>query len=934
MAKLFRFIAFLLAVSQSSAQLLSNGAADWYMRFHFVKRSINAPTVKSFQVQSVVKHRYVVTQVRSVVHNPAMFSQTYKFGYVMAKSALVSNVTLVSNGGTFVKSSVDASDWALMFMRKHDQENSNSSLPSANGDDDHHGANGGANGGSNGYGDDHDDVMDYDSHLNYLHHREDFKQFVLPINIQPLEEITITLTYEYLLERTDNAYTHTLSISPGEIVPDFQIRMTVVENRPISSIKVMAPVIGDITDNLKERSDQVKSLNLNLSEVEQYNYFGMHGFTGDFKVTYDMVEDPKVTDLIVQDDFFVHFFNVPQRMTMKSIPKHVIFLLDVSDSMDGPKLDHAKQSIDILLQSLDESHYVNLLTFSNETQAWRPDNGTDATTAFQCTNETQNAISESLLEIGSKIGTTANILQAVADALELDKEVWATQSVPENALSMIILLTDGRSAAGNDSETIAREIRQMNKPSKIPIFALGIGFDANLEFMEDLAEASCGKTCIGNVIEDMAAEQQLRTVKKHLNDVVLKDLSLNYVGDAFITKSLTKNQFNVFHQGGSVAVSGQFNADDAYSRFRVEISGQSADGSHTFRPTEIPFVTNGCYGEAQLCTEPSFGGNCVTLNASKLNLKEVEFNNKAVSVNVTGTCAWIAYEYKNYLGRNITLMPGEYEGLPGEMHKKTSSLRIVAVSNLDGNKVQTPKRHFGSRLTPDNSVGRLWAFVTIKDVLERAANDETTKEEIERAYSLAMKYHFLTPFTNIYFTTNMPQPPAFVGSGEQVLPVEPDTQIFQNNLLTYGDLSPILYNDDPNSLTQFKTLTECNPPIKCEGSFHYEEFVEKADEGKIETDNEIVKDAVNCNGSITLFTKPDFKGEALTVQNVSIRQLYHDVNSQRMRSIRSQGNCCWLLFDHRFFSAGTVERFCGDKDEPLRRTNIGSIQRMNQSPEE
>ena len=69
---------------------------------------------------------------------------------------------------------------------------------------------------------------------------------------------------------------------------------------------------------------------------------------GDFEVFYDMVEDDKVVDLIVEDDFFVHYFTVPQEELedMKSLSKHIVFLLDVSDSMSGPKLEHAKEARD------------------------------------------------------------------------------------------------------------------------------------------------------------------------------------------------------------------------------------------------------------------------------------------------------------------------------------------------------------------------------------------------------------------------------------------------------------------------------------------------------------------------------------------------------------------------------------------------------------
>ena len=52
---------------------------------------------------------------------------------------------------------------------------------------------------------------------------------------------------------------------------------------------------------------------------------------------------------------------------------------------------------------------------------------------------------------------------------------------------MFILLTDGRSASGNKSEIVGKEVRMINKVVKIPIFTIGVGFDANMEFLENVA---------------------------------------------------------------------------------------------------------------------------------------------------------------------------------------------------------------------------------------------------------------------------------------------------------------------------------------------------------------------------------------------------------------------------------------------------------------
>jgi hypothetical protein len=94
-------VAFVLINGSSRAQRLSQGASDWYMRFHeydsFGKRNVDRPVTKSFTVSSQVVHCYAVTTVSMIVHNPATFEQTYNFGFVMPKEALVSNVSIAGS---------------------------------------------------------------------------------------------------------------------------------------------------------------------------------------------------------------------------------------------------------------------------------------------------------------------------------------------------------------------------------------------------------------------------------------------------------------------------------------------------------------------------------------------------------------------------------------------------------------------------------------------------------------------------------------------------------------------------------------------------------------------------------------------------------------------------------------------------------------------
>lgn len=311
------------------------------------------------------------------------------------------------------------------------------------------------------------------------------------------------------------------------------------------------------------------------------------------------------------------------------------------------------------------------------------------------------------------------------------------------------------------------------------------------------------------------------------------------------------------------------------------------------------------------------------------SLRDIDFDNKAVSVNITGDCAWIACDKLNFSGPSLTLIPGRvYGGLPGELHRSISSLRMVALEQVTRRNSKAIKESKRSKKTrtkeqhkniSENSVARLWAFVNIRDILERAAENDITKIELEKAYSLAMKYHFLTPFTILNFV----QSDASLTVSDYIRESEPNGKVqslVSQADLKYGDLSPIFYNG--GMIKKWEQLQKCEQPIVCEGNYHIEKYINAKDNG-----SDAFHDVVNCTGSITLYTKSNYQGEALRIEGESIYQLYHRTNGYRIRSIKTEGECCWNLFDERLFNARKVERICGDKNIAHRRKNIGSIKR-------
>ena len=310
----------------------------------------------------------------------------------------------------------------------------------------------------------------------------------------------------------------------------------------------------------------------------------------------------------------------------------------------------------------------------------------------------------------------------------------------------------------------------------------------------------------------------------------------------------------------------------------------------------------------------------IILFGSTPSLHNVSFDDKTVSINITGSCAWIAFDQPEFKGHNLTLLSGGvYGGLsggPSGLYKSISSIRMVSTQQV--HQMKETNWNQGRKRTKDdvsgNTVARLWAFKTIGDILEKAAENEITKIELERAYSLGMKYNFLTPFTVMSFVRKN------LYSSDSDLnyirdPVDP-----QN--ITYGDLSPIFYNG--GLLEKWETLKKCEDPISCQGKYHFEIYNTDATDNK--TKQFEVSNIVNCTGSITLYTKSNYSGEQFRIEAHDIYQLYHETNEQKIRSIQTKGECCWNLFDKLFF-AGNPNRICGDKNEPQFEKTIGSIKR-------
>ena len=92
------------------------------------------------------------------------------------------------------------------------------------------------------------------------------------------------------------------------------------------------------------------------------------GMFGQFIVQYDVdLSSTRGNEIQVLDGYFVHYF-APENL--QTLPRHVIFVVDVSGSMSGTKLKQTKDAMVTILDDMTEQDYFDIITFSTDVNFW------------------------------------------------------------------------------------------------------------------------------------------------------------------------------------------------------------------------------------------------------------------------------------------------------------------------------------------------------------------------------------------------------------------------------------------------------------------------------------------------------------------------------------------------------------------------------------
>lgn len=294
-------------------------------------------------------------------------------------------------------------------------------------------------------------------------------------------------------------------------------------------------------------------------------------FDGDLKVRYRLAGDAPALRFVShrgdgEDGSFALIVSPQDAVAAQEIVgRDVVFVLDVSGSMDGEPLSQAKAGLDYALSRLNPQDRFEVVAFDDESRSLL--GGLRAAEADALTGARTAVLA---LETGG--GT--NIDGALSRALELLSQ--ASEGRPQ----AIIFLTDGQGST--PPEVVAAHVREQSRG--VRIYSFGAGAGVNRPFLQRLSDDNRG---VATFIQDeRQIEQEMRRLYDRIAMPLMVDLSLAFEG--LSVHSVYPKQLPDLYADSEVVVVGRFSQA---GKGEVVVTGKRADRAERLSlPVSLPKV--------------------------------------------------------------------------------------------------------------------------------------------------------------------------------------------------------------------------------------------------------------------------------------------------------------------------------------------------------
>ncbi|XP_062970140.1 inter-alpha-trypsin inhibitor heavy chain H1 [Cynocephalus volans] len=512
----------LLALQAMPAPGSDTGTSKGSKKRQTVDTTVDGVFIRSLKVNCKVTSRFAHYVITSQVVNTADEAREVAFDVEIPKTAFISDFAITANGNAFVGDIQDKVT-AWKQYRKAAISGENAGLVRASG--------------------------------------RTMEQFTIHLTISPQSKVTFQLTYEEVLKRILMHYDIVIKVKPKQLVHHFEIDVDIFEPQGISKLDAQASFLP------KELAAQTikKSFSGKKGHVLFHPTVGQQKscptcstslLNGDFKVTYDVNRD-KPCDLLVANNYFAHFF-APQNLT--NMNKNLVFVIDISGSMQGQKVKQTKEALLKILGDMRPEDYFDLVLFGSHVQSWRG-------SLVQASEANLQAARDFVQHFS--LDEATNLNGGLLRGIEILNKAQESHPGLSNHAPILIMLTDGDPTEGvTDRSQILKNIRNAIR-GRFPLYNLGFGHDVDFNFLEVMSMENNGRA--QRIYEDRDAAQQLKGFYNQVANPLLVDVELQYPRDAIL--ALTQHRHKQYYEGSEIVVAGRI-ADHKLDSFKADVQAR------------------------------------------------------------------------------------------------------------------------------------------------------------------------------------------------------------------------------------------------------------------------------------------------------------------------------------------------------------------------
>lgn len=371
-----------------------------------------------------------------------------------------------------------------------------------------------------------------------------FKLRIFPI--EPRSEKKISISYSQAIESDNNLFEYIYPLNTEKFsakpLKNVSVKIDLKSNEPLKNIYCPTHNVDVVnkTDNhaiiLYEDTNEKPDTDFKLYFSKNSSKVGLSIFT------YKSGN---------KDGYFLLSASPSIEIDKSNIEnKDITFILDVSGSMSGNKLEQAKQALLYCVNNLNTGDHFNIIRFSTE--------------AYSLFNELKSAEKETLNEAKrfiddlKAIGGT-NIEEAFTRAFKnYNKSIRP---------HFVVFITDGKPTIGelNDEKLVKRILTSNKQDARI--FTFGVGNEINTHLLDKLAEAT--KAWRTYVSEDEDIEIKVSNFYDKIQSPVLSDIRLNY-DNIEVYQTYPKDLPDLF-KGSNVLVFGRYKGN---GKSKITLSGK------------------------------------------------------------------------------------------------------------------------------------------------------------------------------------------------------------------------------------------------------------------------------------------------------------------------------------------------------------------------